>query len=92
MRAKIDWEAHISNWETSGLTKAEYCRRHGINRFSFYPKVREKKPKRVAKRLTEIPFTPFASPAADQKPAFELGLKFPFQFTLKMNLRLGGKG
>jgi hypothetical protein len=29
------WSDHISRWKKSGLSKAEYCRRHGLAKHSF---------------------------------------------------------
>jgi hypothetical protein len=30
--AKLDyWQGHVSEWSVSGLSQAEYCRRHGLS-------------------------------------------------------------
>lgn len=30
------WREHVEGWSASGLSQAEYCRRHGISLSSFY--------------------------------------------------------
>ncbi|WP_425435270.1 IS66 family insertion sequence element accessory protein TnpA, partial [Leptonema illini] len=30
MKAKIDWQKHIKDWQASGLSKAEYCRQNRV--------------------------------------------------------------
>ena len=29
------WKNHIEDWQASGLSQAEYCRRHGLNANTF---------------------------------------------------------
>ena len=29
------WKNHIEDWQSSGLSQAEYCRRHGLNANTF---------------------------------------------------------
>jgi hypothetical protein len=29
------WEGHVEKWRRSGITQAEYCRRHNLSRKSF---------------------------------------------------------
>ena len=29
------WKNHIADWRASGLSQAEYCRRHGLNANTF---------------------------------------------------------
>lgn len=29
------WKQHIEDWQASGLSQAEYCRRHGLNANTF---------------------------------------------------------
>ena len=29
------WKNHIEGWQASGLSQAEYCRRHGLNANTF---------------------------------------------------------
>jgi len=29
------WEAHVKDWNQSGLTQTEYCRKHRLERSSF---------------------------------------------------------
>jgi len=39
------WEGHLEKWMGSGMTQAEYCRRHNLNRRLFsYWKRRLKRP------------------------------------------------
>lgn len=35
MNKKDFWEKHISAWKNSGLSQAEYCRKHGIHIKAF---------------------------------------------------------
>lgn len=91
MRTKTDWQFHIRNWQESGLSKAEYCRRNGINRFSFYSRTRSEQPGKNDARLTELGFPLLSRASATPEPAFELALKFPFQFRFRINISLGGK-
>jgi hypothetical protein len=40
-------EEHIANWESSGLSKAEYCKANGIHYNTFQSWIRKERPKKV---------------------------------------------
>lgn len=44
-RSERFWQKHIAEWETSGLSKSEYARNHGINKNTFYTRVSKAKKK-----------------------------------------------
>jgi hypothetical protein len=33
--SRTEWETHIKGWKASGESQREYCRRHGINLWTF---------------------------------------------------------
>jgi len=35
MALSARWKQHIEDWRASGLSQAEYCRRHGLNANTF---------------------------------------------------------
>ena len=35
MALSVHWKKHIEDWQASGLSQAEYCRRHGLNANTF---------------------------------------------------------
>jgi hypothetical protein len=37
------WKNHIADWQASGLSQAEYCRRHGLNANTFSGRLRDYK-------------------------------------------------
>jgi len=92
MRQKINWAAHSAAWAESGLSKAEYCRRNGLNRWSFYHHTKPRT-KRRELPLTEVvlPGLPFPSSNNDNdRSIFELHIAYPFRFRFRINLALGG--
>jgi hypothetical protein len=47
------WKQHIDSWQETGLTQAEYCRRHSLKHYQMvYWK------KRFSKTQTEVSFVP----------------------------------
>lgn len=36
MEKQNEWKKRLNDWQGSGLSQAEYCRRHKINEKSFY--------------------------------------------------------
>ncbi len=48
------WKQHIESWQETGLTQAEYCRRHNLKHYQLvYWK------KRFLKTETHVSFVPF---------------------------------
>ncbi len=86
-QTQTDWPTHVNNWQASGLTQSEYCRRNDLKPYNFtYWK----------KRLTGRPeedasiFVPLAPlPAA---PLVELRVLDGLRIELKINLRLSWSG
>lgn len=87
MKKKINWPMHIAAWKESGLSKAEFCRRNNINKFSFYDRARDiPSPKRFVELPTIDPISD-----TETRPVFELFFQVPFEFRFKLNLSFGGK-
>jgi len=59
---KSFWLEHIEQWKKSGLSKADYCRRHGLSAGNFYnwcsseskPVKRKSKPSSVSLNLVPV--------------------------------------
>jgi hypothetical protein len=50
---RIYWKQHIESWQETGLTQAEYCRRHNLKHYQLvYWK------KRFLKTETDVSFVP----------------------------------
>ena len=87
MKEPIDWDTHIESWKESGLSKAEYCRQHNLNKYTFYHRT-NKSIRRPEPGLVELPF-PFHAPEKERTALFEFHLEFPFHLRLKLNLDFG---
>lgn len=85
MKAKIDWQKHIKDWQASGLSKAEYCRQNRVNRYSFYEKSRTQGKSRS---LIELPF-PMPQLSIEKPPLLEVHFQVPFSIRLRLNLIFG---
>jgi hypothetical protein len=35
MKIKTQWRRHVESWRVSGLSQADYCHQHGLNRKTF---------------------------------------------------------
>lgn len=57
------WAVHISAWRESKLTRAEYCRRHGLKLNLFLYRL-SRQQTALAKTLTLVPVSVDAAPAA----------------------------
>jgi hypothetical protein len=70
------WRRIISNWQKSGLTKAEYCRRKKINlRIFSYHSIKNKafsKPQKVAKIKSNPTPNSTSNPKSNPGPFAEL--------------------
>ena len=70
------WIHHISRFEESGLTQAEYCRAHKINKSSFRSrKFSLKKKGKLANTKTE---KPFFVPVEEISKSFSLSINGQF--------------
>jgi hypothetical protein len=49
------WEYHLEQWQRSGLSQAEYCRRHGLNIKTF--RYRKRTIGKSALCLVEVPLS-----------------------------------
>ena len=87
MQTKTDWHYHTEQQKISGFTKAEYCRRNGLNKFTFYEKSRKSNP---AGKLVELPFLANLA-ELNQTPAFEFHFQIPFSFRFRLNIKAGGE-
>lgn len=52
--ARRRWHDHLRSWQASGLTQAEYCRKHNLNIKSFGYRKRTLR-KTVPPALVEVP-------------------------------------
>jgi len=85
MQTKTDWQYHIEEQKRSGLNKAQYCRKNGLSKFSFYEKSRKLN---SPGKLVELPFlTTFSEQI--RIPAFEFHFQIPFSFRFRLNLSFG---
>lgn len=69
--ARERWAAHIENWQASGLTQTDYCRREGIdpNSFSNWKrKLREASDSKVDPGFVELPTTVNLPASENQAP------------------------
>ena len=90
MKSTIDWQTHITQWESSGLSKAEYCRQHNLKLGTFYQIVSEHRKKSISNSLVEIPFPPsFADQKSQTEPVFEFYFTLPFRLRFKINIDWG---
>ena len=66
------WADHISRWKKSDLSKAEYCRQHGLSRhcFLYWNKKLEQSPE-VQPEVVPLPFSVQTS-ASDQQASLSV--------------------
>lgn len=89
MKNRIDWDRHFHDWKASGLSKADYCRKSGVNRYSFYRKTAERE--NIGNNsFVELPF-PIMSQmnGLTEEPKFEFHIELPFCFRFRINLKMG---
>ena len=62
---RASWIAHVKSWRDSGLTQAEYCRRHSLNTKTFAAWIKRCNTKSISENLplTLVPIT-VTQPAA----------------------------
>jgi len=65
------WQGHLAAWRTSGVSQAEYCRRHGLTQNDFSWWKRE-----IARRTVAVApmFVPVSIAAPSKPYAFEVSL------------------
>ena len=82
------WEAHIQAWEKSGLTAADYCRRHNLSYDAFH--YWKKKITRTASSK-DIRFVPVPARMIDQwqqattTPGSALKVEFGDRFKIEVH-------
>jgi len=55
MALSTRWKNHIEDWQASGLSQAEYCRRHGLNANTFSGRLRDYKSQELPRPPELIP-------------------------------------
>jgi len=66
------WSGHINKWKKSGLSKAEYCRRHGLAKHCFlYWHKKLKQSPEVQPEVVPLPFSVQTS-ASDQQASLSV--------------------
>ena len=60
-----DWAEHIARWQTSKLTRSEYCRQHKLKFHIFVYRLKRHR-QTVAKPVTLVPITVRKSSTPDQ--------------------------
>jgi hypothetical protein len=85
-RSRAYWEAQVENWRGSGLTRAEYCRREGIN-----PQQLTNWKSRIGARaqagaFVELPLPPASAAGAPSASIFELRVADDWSVTLAFRL------
>jgi hypothetical protein len=76
------WAEHIGAWRESKLTRAEYCRRHGLKLNLFLYRL-SRQQTALAKTLTLVPVNVDTAPAAPAAHA-DLVLSGPRGWSLSM--------
>lgn len=79
------WAEHIGAWRESKLTRAEYCRRHGLKLNLFLYRL-SRQQTALAKTLTLVPVSVDTAPGAPAAPAAraDLVLSAPRGWSLSM--------
>jgi hypothetical protein len=80
------WQEHITGWRASGLSQADYCRRHGISKSTFWlwkrkltaPKSKTAAPVIVPVSLERIIKTPLPKPICLYVSEFRLEIEAGF--------------
>ena len=88
-KARDRWANHLANWQASGLTQIEYCRRENIdpNSFSNWKRKLRESPEAVADPgFVELPGTAKIQASEDQAaPILEFAIG-PEGVTFRLNL------
>jgi hypothetical protein len=73
------WQEHFKSWENSGLSQAEYCRRHTLNYSVFH----------YWKRKLRRPSQPSIAPKSETINFVEVGSSLPFSSGLSLRTAPG---
>lgn len=73
------WQEHFKSWENSGLSQAEYCRRHNLNYSVFH----------YWKRKLRRPSQPSITPESETINFVEVGSSLPFSSGLSLRTAPG---
>ena len=70
MALSTHWRRHIEAWQGSGLSQADYCRRHGLNANTFSGRLRDYRalPEAAAPALVPVRLAAAEPPAAPAAP------------------------
>ncbi|MBK8393848.1 MAG: hypothetical protein IPL26_01190 [Leptospiraceae bacterium] len=82
MENKKTKEEHISDWELSGLSKAEYCRRTGLRYKTFQKWKRKENPKKVDWKPIQI-----HEELEESKSIFEIRLSDNWKLEINVRFR-----
>jgi hypothetical protein len=69
MALSTHWKNHIEDWQASGLSQAEYCRRHGLNANTFSGRLRDYKSQGLPRPPELIPVQVRPLPTAAEAAA-----------------------
>ncbi|MEQ9365471.1 MAG: transposase [Leptospirales bacterium] len=92
-KARERWAAHIENWQASGLTQVDYCRRENIDANSFSNwkrKLRETPEGEGESPFVELPPAKAATNGTELGPLFEFSIG-PEGVSFRLNLNAAGK-
>ena len=76
-------EEHITNWESSGLSKTKYCRDNGIHYSTFQSWIRKESPKKVEWKPISI-----QEEKEESKSFFELRIGENWKIEINLRIRL----
>ena len=62
--SRLDWEGHISKWEQSNLSQAEYCRQNGVRYSAFLYWRKRLKGISNVKSASPLKFVRFGEPSS----------------------------
>ena len=70
MALSAHWKHHIEAWQGSGLSQADYCRRHGLNANTFSGRLRDYRslPEAAAPALIPVRLAAAEPPAPPAAP------------------------
>jgi hypothetical protein len=76
-------EEHIANWESSGLSKTEYCKANGIHYNTFQSWIRKERPKKVEWKPVSI-----QEEKEEPRSIFELRIGDNWKLEIDLRFRL----
>ena len=69
MALSTRWKNHIEDWQSSGLSQAEYCRQHGLNANTFSGRLSHHRSQEKPRQSGLIPVQVQSAPAASDAAA-----------------------